>query len=133
MLQKNPAQVYKKASAQSASPGQLVLMLYDGLLRFLNQALIGLDDPDFIKSQELSHNNIMKAQAILLELQSTLDFEKGGELSNTLYRLYEYMLTELYKANTQKTKEPLNNVIRFVGEIRDTWVEMLNNQAATVL
>lgn len=128
MTPANPAQLYKKAAAFSASPGQLVLMLYDGALRFCRQALEGLDEPDFIRSQEITHNNIVRAQAILTELQATLNFEKGEELAQTLFRLYDYMQTELLKANRDRAKEPLNNVIRFLGEIRDSWAEMLAAQ-----
>ncbi len=128
MVQSNPAQLYKKTAATTASPGHLVLMLYDGLLRFLNQALEGMDNPDFIRAQEIKHNNIVRSQAILTELQATLNFEKGGELSETLYRLYDYMMMELQKANTEDSKEAIGNVIRFVGEIRESWAEMLANQ-----
>lgn len=128
MVQSNPAQIYKKTAATTASPGHLVLMLYDGLLRFLHQALDGANNPDFIRGQEVKHNNIVRAQAILTELQATLNFEKGGDLSETLYRLYDYMMQELQKANTGDAQEPLGNVIRFAGEIRDSWAEMLREQ-----
>lgn len=128
MTPANPAQLYKKAAAFSASPGQLVLMLYDGALRFCRQAQEGLDEPDFIRSQEITHNNIVRAQAIITELQATLNFDKGEQLAQTLYRLYDYMQAELLKANRDRSKESLSNVIRFLGEIRDSWAEMLNNQ-----
>lgn len=125
-----PANIYKKIAITSATPGQLVLMLLDGALRFTGQAIEGLDNPDFIRSHEISHNNIIRTQAILAELQGTLDFENGGQLSNTLYRIYDYLLAQLQEANANKTKEPLLNVIRFAGEIRDTWAEMLAIQGA---
>lgn len=125
-----PAQIYKKNAITSATPGQLVLMLLDGALRFTGQAIEGLDNPDFIRSNEISHNNIIRTQAILAELQGTLDFEKGGQLSIALYRIYDYLLAELQEANANKSKEPLLNVIRFAGEIRETWAEMLTTQGA---
>jgi flagellar protein FliS len=128
MAVKSPVEIYKKNAVTSATPGQLVLMLMDGALRFNRQAIEGLDDPDFIRSHEIAHNNIIRTQAIIAELQGTLDFEKGGELSNTLYRIYDYLLRQLQEANENKTKAPLLNVTRFIGEIRDTWAEMLAAQ-----
>ena len=104
-------------------------MLMDGALRFTGQAIEGLDNPDFIRSQEIVHNNIIRTQAIINELQGTLDFEKGGDLAPMLSRIYEYLLGQLYEANMNKTKQPLLNVIRFMGEIRDTWAQMLNTQS----
>jgi flagellar protein FliS len=130
MVANLPAQIYKKAAITSASPGQLVLMLLDGALRFTGQAIEGLDNPDFIRSHEIAHNNILRTQAILIELQGTLDFEKGGQLAKILYRIYDYLLAELNDANANKSKEPLRNVLRFAGEIRETWAEMLTTEAA---
>ena len=124
----SPAQIYKKNAIISATPGQLVLMLFDGALKFTGKAIEGIDIPDFIQSQEAVHNNIIRAQAIIHELQGTLDFEKGGELAPILDRLYTYLLAQLIEANVSKTKEPLQNVIKFLGEIRDSWAEMLSKQ-----
>ena len=128
MPAKQPAQIYKRNAIISASPGQLVLMLMDGAMKFTSKALEGLDNPDFISSQEIVHNNIIRTQAIINELQGTLDFEKGGDVAPNLFRVYDYLLGQLTDANTNKTKEPLLNVSRFLGEIRDSWAEMLANQ-----
>lgn len=128
----NPAKLYQKTSAFSATPGQLVLMLYDGALRFCRQAKEGLNEPNFVRSQEILHNNILRAQAILTELQATLNFEKGGELAVTLYRLYDYMQRELTKANRDRDPQPIDNVLRFLGDIRDAWAEMLTQQGETL-
>ncbi|MEI6034854.1 MAG: flagellar export chaperone FliS [Verrucomicrobiae bacterium] len=125
----NPrAKIYQKAAVTSASPGQLVLMLLDGAVRFAGQAIEGLDNPDFIRAHEIANNNIIRTQAIVTELQGTLDFEKGGELAPILNRIYDYLLEQLREANVNKSKEPLQNVIRFVGEIRETWAQMLLTQ-----
>ena len=123
-----PAKIYQRNAIISASPGQLVLMLMDGALKFTGKAVEGLDIPDFIRSQEITHNNIMRAQAIINELQGTLDFEKGGDVAPNLFRVYEYLLTQLTEANMNRSKEPLQNVTRFMGEIRDSWAEMLASQ-----
>ncbi|MCX7712536.1 MAG: flagellar export chaperone FliS [Chthoniobacterales bacterium] len=128
-----PAQLYKKAAAFSATPGQLVLMLYDGALRFTRQAMEALDIEDFVRSQEVLNNNIIRAQAILTELQATLNFEKAEELSTLLYRLYDYMHSELSKANLERSKQPLENVLRFLGDIRDAWAQMLVQQGEATL
>ena len=126
-----PAQIYKQIAITSASPGQLVLMLLDGALRFTGQAIEGLDNPDFIRSQEICHNNILRTQSIVTELQGTLDFDKGGQLASVLFRIYDYLLLQLHEANESKTKDPLLNVIRFVDEIRSAWVTMLAAQGTS--
>ena len=130
MSANQPAKIYQRNAIISASPGQLVLMLMDGALKFTGKALEGLDEPDFIRSQEISHNNIARAQAIINELQGTLDFEKGGEVAPNLFRVYQYLMEQLTEANMNRTKEPLLNVTRFMGEIRDSWAEMLSAQTS---
>ena len=126
MLQRaNPWQAYQKVATQTATPGHLVLQLYDGILRFLEQARMGfaLDDPK--EFNEAINNNIQRAHAIIRELDSALNLEQGGDVAVTLRRLYGYFDDRLQQANLTKTDEGINEVIRHVTGLRDAWRDML--------
>ena len=123
------ARTYHTQSVLTASPGQLVLMLFDGALRFLALAKQGFvireDDPRRI---EVIHKNLMKVQAILDELQATLDKEQGGDFAATMDRLYDYHRRLVLEANLKKQAEPLEQVEYFLQEIRSAWAEMLRKE-----
>ncbi len=121
----NPAHSYLAAAVKTASPGQLTLMLFDGMLRFLDRALEGFEHSDHKQRNELVNNNILRAQDIISELQQTLNMKVEGGLSETLYKLYDYMFRELQKANLQKDTQPIETVHGFMKEIRDAWELML--------
>jgi flagellar protein FliS len=123
--------IYREAATQSASPGQLVLMLFDGALRFMEAAATSFDEEDFIRRNERIHNNLTKAQAILTELQATLDLKAGGEFGTTMFRLYDYMQEQLRLANWNKEPQPLHVVQRLLGEVRDAWAQMLEQSSTT--
>ena len=101
------AKSYKAQSVQTASPGKLVLMLFDGYLRFTTAAVKSFEETDLTKKNEGINNNLIKAQNIVTELQSSLDMSVPGELPGTLYRLYDYVLHQLQQANLQKNPEPI--------------------------
>ena len=130
MLQRaNPWQAYRKVATQTATPGQLILQLYDGILRFLEQARLGfaLDDPK--EFNEAINNNIQRAHAIIRELDSALNLEQGGEVAVTLRRLYGYFDDRLQQANLTKTEEGITEVIRHATGLRDAWRDMLAGQS----
>lgn len=121
-----PSQSYQTLAIQTASPGKLVLMLFDGALRFIEASKQGFASPiENLKRNELIHNNLTKVSAILLELQSSLNLEKGGDLAQTLYRLYDYMMGQLTQANLKKEPSLVLEVERLLRPIRDAWAEML--------
>ena len=119
------AKSYKAQSVQTASPGKLVLMLFDGYLRFTAAALKSFDEPDFSKRNEGINNNLIRAQNIVTELQSSLDMSVPGDLPGTLYRLYDYCLNNLQQANLQKDSEPIGHSDKVINELREAWAEML--------
>ena len=119
------AKSYKAQSVQTASPGKLVLMLFDGYLRFTTAALNSFDEKDLTKKNEGINNNLIKAQNIVTELQSSLDMSVPGELPGTLYRLYDYVLYQLQQANLQKKSEPISEADKVISELREAWAEML--------
>lgn len=119
------AKSYKAQSVQTASPGKLVLMLFDGYLRFTTAAVNSFEETDLTKKNEGINNNLIKAQNIVTELQSSLDMSVPGELPGTLYRLYDYVLHQLQQANLQKKPEPISEADKVIAELREAWAEML--------
>ena len=77
-------------------------MLFDGYLKFTATARRGFEEDDLTKKNEAINNNLIKAQNIVTELQSSLDMSVPGELPGTLYRLYDYVLHQLQQSNLQK-------------------------------
>jgi flagellar protein FliS len=121
----NPWQSYRKVAAQTASPGQLVLMLYEGAIGFLEKARVGFDHKDPLEFNLTINNNILRAQAIIHEMNARLDMNQGGEVSLNFRRLYDYLFRRLQEANTRKRKEPIDEVIMRLKVLRDSWAEML--------
>lgn len=124
---KDIARTYKRQQIESASPGELVLMLYDGAVEYLRRAEAVLDgeEPDWI---EKFHNHLISAQNIVTELMVSLDLEKGGEVAQNLFRLYEYMHHRLVTANLEKDKEILQEICRLLGRLREAWVVVVDRE-----
>ena len=126
MMQRNqPWQSYKKVATQTASPGQLVMMLYEGALGFLERSLTGFGLEDPLEFNRTVNNNVVRAQAIVHEMNRTLNMEQGGEVAVNFRRLYDYLETRLQEANLNKQKEPIEEVISRLTVLRDSWAEML--------
>jgi flagellar protein FliS len=121
------AKTYRDTAILTASPGQLVLMLFDGALKALELAQEGFKRPprDF-KRLEVINANLIKAQRILGELQGGLNMEAGGEFAQTMHRLYTYHRRRLFEANIRKQVEPVIEVERLLRDIRDAWATMLS-------
>jgi flagellar protein FliS len=124
----NPAhsfRSYKAVAAQTAPPGQLVVMLYDGAIRFLDCALAGFQHDDPKEFNETINNNVIRAQEIISELDGSLDVIQGGELAATLRRLYHYMDDQLTHSNARKSPEGIRDALHRLSILRDAWREML--------
>ena len=123
------ARIYSANAVLTASPGQLVLMLYDGALKSLALAREAFARPeDDFRRIEVINTQLLKAQAILNELCSGLNLEAGGEVARTMQRLYEYHQHRLFEANIRKQVAPVVEVERLLRELRDAWAEMLQKQ-----
>ena len=126
MVASGYARTYRANSVLTASPGQLVLMLYDGALKAIALAREGFEKvPDDPRRIEVINQQLLKAQAILAELQNGLNLEAGGEFAETMHRLYDYHNRRLLEANMRKQVEPVMEVERLVRELRDAWAQML--------
>ena len=107
---------YKQTQIDTTPKEQILLMLYDGAVRFLHQAKAGFAEKDI----EKIHNNLIKVQNIITEFEATLDMESGGEFAKNLYALYEFMSRQLTIANIRKDEAALEIVIKHMTELRDT-------------
>jgi flagellar secretion chaperone FliS len=128
MISRNkPWESYRKVATQTASPGQLVLMLYDGALGFLEKAMTGFAYQDPAMYNQTINNNILRAQAIIHEMNASLNLEAGGEVAANFRRLYNYLYRRLTIANRTKQKEPIEETMTRLRVLRDSWAEMLRN------
>jgi flagellar protein FliS len=126
MLAQGYARTYRTNAILTASPGQLVLMLYDGALKALALAREAFAQPESEPRRiAVINEQLLKAQAILNELQSGLNLEAGGEFARTMHRLYDYHNRRLLEANIRKREEPVIEVENLVRELREAWAQML--------
>lgn len=114
---------YKQTQMDTAPKEEILLMLYDGAVRFLNLAKEGFAE----KNIEKQHNNIVKVQNIITEFETSLDREAGGEFAQNLLNLYEFMSNQLFIANVKKDEQALDIVIKHMTALRDTWREAIKN------
>jgi flagellar protein FliS len=108
---------YRKAAVETISPGKLLLMLYDGAVKNLDTAQKAIADQDM----NTAHQQLVKAQDIILELMATLNMDY--EISKSLYSLYEYLHHQLVQANLKKDQQLIEEVRSFLVELRDAWDE----------
>ena len=104
---------------QTASPADLTLMLYEGCVKFLNQAIVAIEKKDYMRSNQV----ILKVEDIIRELQMTLDF--NYELSQEFYDLYDYMHRRLVEGNMGRNTEIIEEVLGMFRQFRDTWKEAM--------
>lgn len=129
MVSNGYVKTYRSNAVLTASPGQLVLMLFDGALKAMALARAAFAQPegDARRIETINHQ-LQKAQNILHELQNGLNMEAGGEFAQTLNRLYDYHTRRLFEANLRKDVALVIEVEGLVGSLRDAWAEMLSKQ-----
>lgn len=128
MMSLNPWKSYRQVATRTAPPGQLVLMLFEGAIRFLSKACEGFKLEDPSESMEAIHNNIRRAQDIISELNYSLDIERGGEFATTMRRLYDYFDERLQASNLAKDEKGIREVIRHLTVLQEAWASMLQNR-----
>jgi flagellar protein FliS len=119
---------YRQIATQTAPPGQLVLMLFDGALHSLERALTGFDCHDPREKNQTIHNNLQRAADILRQLNNSLNLEAGGKLAETLRNLYHYFDRRIFESNFRKQRDGVDEVILLLKELRGAWATMLANQ-----
>ena len=126
MVAQDYARVYRANSVLTASPGQLVVLLFDGALQAMAAAREALDRPSRdLRRFEVVHRQITKARRIISELRGSLNFQDGGDFAPLMEQLYEYYNRRLLEANLRKDPAPIAEVEKLLGELRDAWAEML--------
>jgi flagellar protein FliS len=108
---------YQKSQIETATPEQVLIMLYDGAIQYLNKARIAIEEKDGVKCQ----NNLFACEKILVEFMNTLDMERGGELAKNLLSLYKYLYDVLIKVNFSKDLKKLDEVLKHLKSLRETW------------
>ena len=127
----NPWQSYRAVATTTATPGQLVLLLYEGAIRFLEQARTGFAKEDPLEHNQTINNGIQRAQAILHEMDRALNMEQGGPFAANMRRLYDYMDRRLHESNLTKSEGGILDTIRRLTVLRDAWAEMLQKGQTT--
>lgn len=126
----NPWQSYRQVATQTAPPGQLVLMLYEGAIRFLERALSGFAHDDPAEFNVTINNNVQRAQDIVRELNISLNMAVGGPFADNLRRLYDYLDRRLMESNLKKEDGGIREVIQHLAVLRDAWSALLQGQGS---
>ncbi|WP_071460819.1 flagellar export chaperone FliS [Bacillus massilinigeriensis] len=119
MAVKNPYESYQQNSVTTASPGELTLMLYNGIIKFTALAKKAMESKDISGK----NTNILKSQDIVRELMVTLD--EGADVAKDMMSLYDYMYRRLIEANIKNDPAILVEVEALAAEFRDTWKQVI--------
>jgi flagellar secretion chaperone FliS len=118
---------YKEVAVKTASPLQLVVMLYDAAICCAQEARQQLERKDISARSQ----SINKCITIITELQSCLNLKAGGEIASSLNRLYDYMKRRVFRATIDQSSEPLLEVENLLDNLRSAWVELVNQAPAS--
>lgn len=119
MTPTNGYAAYANSKIMTASPAELTLMLYDGAIKFANIAIAAIEKNDI----EKAHNNIIKVERIILEFKSSLDHKYP--VSKDFEQVYDYLIRRLHEANMKKDTEIMEEVLKHLRTMRDTWKEVM--------
>ena len=116
----SPYDVYQRTQVDTASPAKLVVMLYDGAIRFLRQGQTAMQQRD----REKQNYYLVRAQRIITELASSLDMEAGGEIAANLMALYQFMHEQLVLANLQDDVNRVQKMREMLEILREAWAQV---------
>lgn len=119
MLANQGYAAYNNNKVMTASPGELTLMLYEGAIKFCNIAVVAIEE----RNIEKAHQNIVKVENIIEEFQSTLNHKYP--VAKDFDKVYKYLMDRLREANFRKDKAILEEVLRHLRTMRDTWKEVM--------
>ena len=127
----NAYAAYQKTNVNTASQGRLVVVLYEGAVKHLKSALSLFDENDKLKAGDIEQFGIhlQKAQAIITELQVSLDMEKGGDIARNLMSLYVFFNEELMDATISHNKQKIEFVLKMTDELTESWRIIANSTA----
>jgi flagellar protein FliS len=114
------AKTYQRQAILTASPEKLIKLLYDGAIRHLERSRVGLSDTKTAHSAAVGEA-LGRALAIVAELRTSLDYEKGGDIARNLESIYEYCTDQLTRANVERTPEGVENALRVLRTVKEGW------------
>ena len=119
--------VYKEIGINTSQPLNLVIMLYDGAITFLEKSI------EYAENKDIKNKNIYanKARDIILELNNSLNLEVGGEMASNLKRLYFFMNRHLFQANLKNDMQGMREVILMLSDLREVWQDISNQKENT--
>ena len=117
----NPYKRYRQTQVETAGPLELIIMMYDGAIRFCNQAKVAIEENNFNQANKL----FQRVQDIIDELNISLNMQ-AGEIAANLRSLYEFINTKLFEANIKKDLNLVNQVVELLTELRSSWAELQN-------
>lgn len=115
---------YQESAVLTASPGQLVVMLYDGIMKFLRQADLAIGEGNI----EVSHDRMSRAEAIITELHATLDLSQG-KIAENLEGIYVFWKKMLWEVRRDRDREKLARLLVMVRDLRDAWATIATQAA----
>jgi len=113
----NNSGIYEDTAVTTQNQGRLVVMLYDGAIKFLNKAVIDMQTGDL----EAKSKNIQRAKDIIFELNTVLDLEAGGEVAQNLRKIYNFMNAHLTQANIENDVKMTYEVIGILKKVNEGW------------
>ena len=131
MAYQNAYAAYQKTNVNTASQGRLVVLLYEGAVKHLKAALNLFGPDDKLKPGDIEQFGIhlQKTQAIITELQVSLDMDKGGDIARNLMSLYVFFNEELMDATISQNKSKIEFVLNKVDELAGAWRTIANSTA----
>ena len=111
------SQAYKKAAVSTVDQRKLIIMLYDGAIKFLTLATDKMAKAETYEA----HRNLIRGKSIIAELLASLNMEAGGDIARNLQRLYTYMFNELIEANLANDVKRVASVVELLKELRVGW------------
>ncbi len=118
----NAAMFYKKSAINTADPADLTMMLYDGAIKFCNKASIGIEKKDIM----MTHENLKKAQNIITELRSTLDFKYP--VAKDFDVVYSNIYNNLVQANVTKKQEYIDAALKDIRDMKQIWAQLMKQR-----
>jgi flagellar protein FliS len=129
MMYNNLSNTYREVAAQTSSPTKLVVMLYEGAIRFLGDASTAIKSKDI----ERKRQTIDRAVAIVQHLRDTLDMDRGGQIAADLAKLYSYVIARIMESSAKLETAPIEEAIKLLNTLLAGWQEMANKEAKTTV
>ena len=118
---------YRINEVSTSSQERLIIMMYEGAIKFASMAIQSIEKGDIVKQGEY----INKTHDIINELSLALDLKKGGEVALRLESLYQYMLSQLTLANIKSDRKALETIIKILGPLSEAWEQLFHTSTNT--